>query len=269
MADSTIPNLTEKSAAVGTDVIYITDGINDYQITLQRIFNFINANITGITETQISLADNTTNNSSTAKHGFVPKLPNDATKFYNGVGGFAIPAGITNSAGDNIIPKSNGTNLVASRISDDGINAIDFNGAASDGNFGGFINPFNSRITFGNGTGTYYLIDDNAGLIEIETLTGLKQIKLQTLGIVNLGDKDSVGNNTLLEINDFTQLITSTKPIQVNNAVILKDADGNQLLAHQTGGVTDPSGGVVQDTECRAALVGLLTKLRVHGLIAT
>lgn len=39
-----------------------------------------------ITEAELSLADNTTANSSTTKHGFLKKLSNVATEFMNGVG---------------------------------------------------------------------------------------------------------------------------------------------------------------------------------------
>lgn len=42
-----------------------------------------------ITEANLSLSDVTTDNVSIARHGFVPKLPNDSTKFLNGVGAFA------------------------------------------------------------------------------------------------------------------------------------------------------------------------------------
>lgn len=37
--------------------------------------------------------DVTTNNVSTGKHGFAPKLPNDATKYLDGTGAFSTPAG--------------------------------------------------------------------------------------------------------------------------------------------------------------------------------
>lgn len=40
------------------------------------------------TESAINLADNTTNDVSTTKHGFVPKAPNDGTKFLDGTGAF-------------------------------------------------------------------------------------------------------------------------------------------------------------------------------------
>ena len=54
------------------------------------------------TEGEISLSDVTTLNVSTTKHGFAPKLPNDATKFLDGTGAYAVPAGTTYTGGDNI-----------------------------------------------------------------------------------------------------------------------------------------------------------------------
>lgn len=44
-------------------------------------------------DTLAAPTDVTTLNASTTAHGLSPKLPNDATKFYNGVGGFTVPAG--------------------------------------------------------------------------------------------------------------------------------------------------------------------------------
>lgn len=41
-----------------------------------------------VTEAKMSLADNTTNDVSTTKHGFAPKAPNDATKFLDGTGAY-------------------------------------------------------------------------------------------------------------------------------------------------------------------------------------
>jgi hypothetical protein len=46
-----------------------------------------------ITETGLSLSDVTTNNVTTGRHGFVPKLPGDATKYLDGTGAFSVPAG--------------------------------------------------------------------------------------------------------------------------------------------------------------------------------
>ena len=46
-----------------------------------------------VTESEIVLADVTTLDVSTMKHGFAPKLPNDATKYLDGTGAFTVPAG--------------------------------------------------------------------------------------------------------------------------------------------------------------------------------
>lgn len=48
---------------------------------------------TQITERQLALSDVTTNNVTTSAHGFVPKAPNDATKYLDGTGVFSTPAG--------------------------------------------------------------------------------------------------------------------------------------------------------------------------------
>lgn len=48
-------------------------------------------------ETALTFTDVTTNNVSTSLHGFVPKAPNDATKFLDGTGAFSVPsAGASN-----------------------------------------------------------------------------------------------------------------------------------------------------------------------------
>jgi len=43
------------------------------------------------TDSNLGLSDITTNNVSILKHGFAPKLPNDVTKFLNGIGGYSVP----------------------------------------------------------------------------------------------------------------------------------------------------------------------------------
>lgn len=46
-----------------------------------------------VTEAMQVLADNTTQDVSTTKHGYAPKAPNDVTKFLNGVGTYSVPSG--------------------------------------------------------------------------------------------------------------------------------------------------------------------------------
>lgn len=45
-----------------------------------------------VSEAQLSISDVTTKNASTSAHGFLPKLPNDATQFLNGVGSWVVPS---------------------------------------------------------------------------------------------------------------------------------------------------------------------------------
>jgi hypothetical protein len=71
-----------------------------------------------VVEADITLANNTTNNVSTSAHGFVPVLPNDATKFLNGIGAWAVPSssGITGTLVSGRVTLSSGT----STVTDDG-----------------------------------------------------------------------------------------------------------------------------------------------------
>ena len=56
--------------------------------------------VASLSENKISFTDITTNNASTTKHGYLPKLNNSATQFLNGQGNWATPAtGITSLNG--------------------------------------------------------------------------------------------------------------------------------------------------------------------------
>lgn len=46
------------------------------------------------------------------------------------------------------------------------------------------------------------------------------------------------------------------------------EIDGETVVRERQAALADPSGGGVIDAECRAALSGLLQRLRTHGLIA-
>ena len=50
-------------------------------------------NVTGLTEAGQTLADNTTLNVSTTKHGYAPKLSNVSTEYLSGTGVYSTPAG--------------------------------------------------------------------------------------------------------------------------------------------------------------------------------
>ncbi len=59
--------------------------------------------------------DNTDLDVSTSAHGLQPKLPNDATLFMNGVGGYTAPSGVNTSAAIEIV-IGNGVDVIASGV---------------------------------------------------------------------------------------------------------------------------------------------------------
>lgn len=86
----TIPTTEDVQDAVGS----ILDDGGDIDFTYDDATPKITAAVKAatITEAKMNLADNTTNDVSTTKHGFVPKAPNDITKFLRGDGTWATAA---------------------------------------------------------------------------------------------------------------------------------------------------------------------------------
>jgi hypothetical protein len=95
------------TAFVSTAIAAVRDGVSTAFDTLAEIEmgladkvpislaingNTLNADVT-ITDANLVTTDVTSNNASTSKHGFIKKLPNDATKFFNGIGDWEVPAG--------------------------------------------------------------------------------------------------------------------------------------------------------------------------------
>jgi len=80
------------TSGTNTGDVSVTDGSTiDFTLTGQALTAEVKDN--SITEAKQLLADNTTNDVSTSKHGYAPKLPNDATKFLDGTGTYSTPAG--------------------------------------------------------------------------------------------------------------------------------------------------------------------------------
>lgn len=97
--------------------------------------------ISGITETMLSTSDITTLNVSTTKHGFVPKAPNDTTKFLRGDGTWEAP---TSSTAPSFHVHRNGTNQ--NPINDNTYTKVQFTTEVFDSN-SNFDNATNYRFT--------------------------------------------------------------------------------------------------------------------------
>lgn len=103
--DNNITTLTNKTIAAGSNTISGLTNANlngSAGITNANLANnsiTINSNATAlgasfnVTDANLVTSNVTTNNASITKHGFVPILPNDATKYYDGTGNYSTPSG--------------------------------------------------------------------------------------------------------------------------------------------------------------------------------
>lgn len=69
-----------------------------------------------IKDSDIVFTDNTTNDVSITKHGFVPKAPNDGTKFLDGAGAWASPPGSGASTADHFVTTATDADLSAATV---------------------------------------------------------------------------------------------------------------------------------------------------------
>jgi hypothetical protein len=91
MAEKKISQLTAKGATIAdTDLVVISESNGGGSYVSKSVTG---ANIKGlVTDANLSTSDITTNNVSTTKHGFAPKLPGNTTTFLRGDGTYATPA---------------------------------------------------------------------------------------------------------------------------------------------------------------------------------
>jgi hypothetical protein len=75
---------------IGGDFSTLSDG-DKGDITVSSSGSVWTIDAAVVTEAKMVLADNTTNDVNTSRHGFTPKAPNDTTKFLRGDGSWAAP----------------------------------------------------------------------------------------------------------------------------------------------------------------------------------
>lgn len=129
--------------------------------------------------------------------------------------------GVTNSAGANVVPKSDGTNLVASRISDSG-SAIN-------------IGPTERRIQINDGTELISVGDitgaNNGSKLVLDDASRLLSFNRS----VSLGDFEAVGSGTVLNVTDdsaLIELLAETITIGNNSSKTNVQGQINSLLNH-------------------------------------
>lgn len=68
-------------------------GFNSYETDTNKFYQWNGSAWLQLAESMMALTDITAGDVSTSRHGFAPKLPNDATKFLDGTGVFSVPGG--------------------------------------------------------------------------------------------------------------------------------------------------------------------------------
>lgn len=185
-----------------------------------------------ISDATISLTDITTNDASTSRHGFLKKLDNNAAHFMNGQGAWATPSGgITNGAGSNVIPKSDGTNLIASGLSDDGTSAT-LSRYLKLTNAGAIATP---QINFGTATtgiwgGSDQINFTYSGVIRMTWDFSNDAVRLSSLGQLCWSNT----NADPKAVNDVGLVRVGVGILRISNS-----GSGNGML--QLGEVTAPS----------------------------
>ncbi len=179
-------------------------------------------------------------------------------------------AGITNSAGANVVPKSDGTNLVASRITDDGATEIRLDSADGNVRFGDLDGLGNNSTAVLSDAAKAFTVDltgyvafgDIAARVNgtyIQATDATKKIELQALNEVVLGDDGGAANSTTFAVRDNLQTITATAGSSFNIvSPTLKLDSTSDLTATPT--INTPTGIV------RIASAGSTVTVTVTGM---
>lgn len=173
----------------------ITPGIGDGSVTTSKIA------ASAVTESKIGLSDNTTDDVSTTKHGFVPKAPNDTSKFLRGDATWAsAPVGNVVFVGKTVLGSGNTTISVT---------GLDLN------TDGFYMFAFSTKIN--SGSGSNVMLEANADT----TATNYYTQTVRTYAGSNI-DEDAGGNNP-----NFANAVSANENM-VGKGFIQKALDGSK-----------------------------------------
>lgn len=116
-----------------------------------------------VTEAKQVLADNTTQDVLTTRHGYVPKAPNDAKQFLNGLGAFEIPPG-------GIVYVPTPANTAVNVVADATIATVDIANAAAENQY--LVDLWFTILNNSTATRVYAMTVDFDNAFDIEISTG-------------------------------------------------------------------------------------------------
>lgn len=143
------------------DIIYSSSGTTAARLAIGSATTVLHGGTTpgyaAVVEGDLSTSDITTANATTAKHGFAPKYPNDATKYLDGTGAYTVPAGGSTPTYVGCKAYSDATQAINSTIGAFTFNQEEWD---TDGFHESVTNP--SRFTIPSGKGGKYLVQGGA-----------------------------------------------------------------------------------------------------------
>ena len=173
-----------------------------------------------VTEAMQVLADNTTQNVSTSKHGYVPKAPNDATKFLNGTGAWAVPS--VGSVAFSAI--TSGTNSTAAMVIETGATmTFHDNTCIFEDDTGGAGTRTCELVYADGGTGSYGFT------VSLPSISGII--------IVDAGSQTISGNKTFSSYTDISGIAVPANPSAGTRRLFVDSAD-DVLKVRTSGGTT-------------------------------
>lgn len=179
------------------------------------------ATLDAVTEDEITLADVTTNNVSTTKHGFVPKAPNDITKFLRGDATWAVAS--TGGTGLLWLPARiwvNRTDIGSPAIAARGTNfryvAWDFHAANIELVVTDFIIPDN--YSSGAVTFKYYWTNGGAGSGDVQWGMAFREVN-------DTGDLNTTTGETT-QTDTFTAPLLNILKVSTSTASYTPSAAG-------------------------------------------
>jgi hypothetical protein len=188
------------SSAVDTDVA-IFDGTTGKLIKDSGLL-LSNVQRKPVLESDLSLSDVTTANVTTARHGLVLKLPNDATRYFDGTGSYSIPSG---TGGGTIPPNIAYTNAANTFTLDQTLSAA------------GAIRL--NLIDTSQGTDAkYWRIVNTATNLNVNAVNDAANTVLATALSLTRGGDATVGRN-----------LTTNGTITVSNGAVLVSATSTEV----------------------------------------
>lgn len=176
-----------------------------------------------ISDATISLTDITTNDTTITKHGFAPKLPNDAAKFLDGLGNWTVPPD-TGGSGDVVGPASSVNNRVVFFDGTTGKLIKDSGITLSGSNTGDQTLPIDTTLTFTDNTDNNASTSKHGFLKKLSNVAG-EYMNGQGNWVTPAGSGDVTGpasstNNAMARFD-----LATGKLLQ--NSVVIVDDSGN------------------------------------------